>query len=531
MAQVTLQVRPAQAAPVAKGADFESDLQQAQRHFRSLSNPLDRYIYLRNLTASNPHAYYEFLYKDTEEILPFIYTPTVGDACEQYHKLPLKTRGLYISLNDKGNVLSKLKSWAHQDVAVVVVTDGERILGLGDLGANGMGISEGKITLYTAAAGVNPMQCLPVCLDVGTNNQALLDDPQYKGLRQRRCTGTEYDAFVEEFVTALQQWRPHVLLQFEDFGNNNAFRLLEKYRSRLCCFNDDIQGTACITLAGILSALRVSGQSLADQRVMFLGAGEAGTGIGELIAEFLQTRHGLSQQAAREHCFFLDSKGLVCASRTDLQHHKKPFAHDVPFQRTLKDAIAALKPTVLIGVSTIAGAFDADVISAMCANTPRPIVFPLSNPTSKSECTFAQAHAWSKGQVLFASGSPFDPLSTAEGTTLYPAQANNAYIFPAVGHAAVLTGCSSITGEVFLSAAEALAAMTPAEDLAQGRLFPAFSTIRSVSVKIIAQIAQHIVGAGLGTCPEGASQQGWERFAQACIWSPTQLPTDPSSRL
>ncbi|KAF6252741.1 cytosolic NADP malic enzyme [Scenedesmus sp. NREL 46B-D3] len=472
--------------------------------FRSIEKPIDKYLTLRDLLRLAPRVYYDLLLKHTEEILPYIYTPTVGEACENYHKLPLKTRGLYLTLHDKGSVLKKLQAWPVQEIKVAVITDGERILGLGDLGRNGMGISEGKITLYTAAAGVNPMQCLPICVDIGTNNPTYLEDPDYRGIKAPRVTGAEFDEFMGEVMESLQSWQPHMLVQFEDFGNNNAFRLLESWRHKMCAFNDDIQGTACITLAGLVSAARATGKPFNEHRVLFLGAGEAGTGIGELIATYLHLRHNMTMEEGRQHCFFLDSRGLVCKSRTNLQHHKQPFAHDVEFCPDLKSAIAALKPTAL------------DVVDAMCALNDRPIIFPLSNPTSKSECTYQEAYEWTKGKVLFASGSPFDPITDA-GVVHYPAQANNAYIFPAVGYAAVLAKSREITDEMFVLASEELSAMTDMEELEQGRLFPPFQSIRAISKVLTARVAEKMVAAGLGTVPEGCSD--WEAFVASNMWN------------
>eukprot|EP00775_Hariotina_reticulata_P013302 gene13302-13431_t len=489
--------------------------------FRSIEKPIDRYLTLRDLLRLAPKVYYDLLLKHTEEVLPYIYTPTVGEACENYHKLPLKTRGLYITLHDKGSVLKKLQAWPVQDIKVAVITDGERILGLGDLGRNGMGISEGKITLYTAAAGVNPMQCLPICVDIGTNTPRYLEDPDYRGIKAPRITGAEFDEFMTEVMEALQAWQPHMLVQFEDFGNHNAFRLLDSWREKMCVFNDDIQGTACITLAGLLSSSRATGKPFNEHRVLFLGAGEAGTGIGELIAHYLHLRHGLTLEQGRQHCFFLDSRGLVCKSRTNLQHHKEPFAHDVEFCPDLKTAIEKLKPTALVGVSTIANAFNKEIVDAMCALNDRPIIFPLSNPTSKSECTYAEAFEWTHGKVLFASGSPFDPITDAAGVVHYPAQANNAYIFPAVGYAAVLARSRGITDEMFVLAAEELSTMTDMEELEQGRLFPAFQNIRAISKVLSARVAEHMVEAGLGTAPEGCHD--WESYVAANMWTADEL--------
>lgn len=489
--------------------------------FRAIEKPIDKYLTLRDLLRLAPKVYYDLLLKHTEEILPFIYTPTVADACLNYHLLPLKTRGLYLTLHDKGRVAAKLREWPVQDIQVAVITDGERILGLGDLGRNGMGISEGKITLYTAAAGVNPVQCLPICVDIGTNNPAYLEDPEYKGIKAPRVTGAEFDEFMTEVMEALQAWQPHMLVQFEDFGNNNAFRLLETWRHKMCAFNDDIQGTACIALAGLLSASRATGKPFSEHRVLFLGAGEAGTGIGELIAQYLHLRHGLTLEQGRQHCFFMDSRGLVCRSRTNLQHHKEPFAHDVESCPDLLSAIRALRPTALVGVSTIAKAFNKEVVAAMCELNERPIIFPLSNPTSKSECTFDEAFEWTGGKVLFASGSPFEPITDASGVVHYPAQANNAYIFPAVGYAAILARSSAITDEMFVVAAEELSTMTDMQQLEQGRLFPPFQSIRAISKVLTARVAEHMVEAGLGTNPEGCSD--WEGYVAASMWTADRL--------
>lgn len=526
--------------PVA-AADRSPDTKDVQRTMQIVHDPkispIDKYIYLRNQQSRNPNVFYRGLVSHCEEMLPYLYTPTVGEACQRYHALPIPTYGLYLRATNSGNFLSMMRSLPQQDIQVVVVTDGERILGLGDLGAGGMGISEGKSLLYTAAAGVDPSAILPVCIDVGTANPSLLNDPSYKGLRQPRLTGAAYEAVIEEFISALKTWRPNAVLQFEDFGNHTAFQLLLKYRKRICCFNDDIQGTACITLAGLLSALRAEGTSLKDQRVLFLGAGEAGTGIGELIAIALEMKHGMTREEGRKHCYFIDSKGLVCASRTNLQSHKRAFAHDVPNCETLEEAVATLQPTVLIGVSTSRGAFTPEIMRTMAKMNTRPIIFPLSNPTSKSECTFQEAFNATDGRVLFASGSPF-PSITHQGKTYTPAQANNAYVFPAIGHAAALCNAKEITDGVFLLAAEALAGMTARENLEHGMLFPRFSNIRTVSCALMAAIADDMCASGLGSVPvdfesvvgKMTGQQGklsslsrrakWEAYTKAHMYDP-----------
>ncbi|CAL5223762.1 g6326 [Coccomyxa viridis] len=495
----------------------------ALEEVRAKNTDIDKYLYLKHLQRESEPAFYRLLLQQTEEILPIVYTPTVGEACQRYHRLPLTPVGLHLRATDPC-FLTKLQAWPHQDVRVVVVTDGERVLGLGDLGAGGMGIAEGKILLYTAAAGVDPQACLPVMLDVGTNNETLLADPLYKGLRQRRLVGADYWEVVERFMTSLKQWQPHTLVQYEDFANHHAFQLLEKYRGSHCCFNDDIQGTACITLAGLMSALRVTGGQLSEQRIMFHGAGEAGTGIAELIAIALHRMHGLSIEEGRKHCIFLDSKGLVCASRGDLQPHKQPFAHDIPYQKTLLDAVLEFKPTALIGVSTMRGAFSEGVLKAMSACNRRPIVFPLSNPTTKAECTFKEAMRASRGCALFASGSPFPSIRGPKGVELHAAQANNAYIFPAIGFAAILTRASHISDDAFLVAAKCLSEMTQKAEAYRGLLFPRFQSIQAVSLKLTCEVARLMVGPdGGGQLPEelaGQTNPDWEAFVANRMYKP-----------
>ncbi|GBG68534.1 hypothetical protein CBR_g3078 [Chara braunii] len=508
------------AAPVIVEKDVEELVAM-----RKQPTDLDRYLYVRHLQDNQPERFFKLLMHHAQELLPYVYTPTVGEACQKYHKLPFTTRGMYIRPENRGHILEMLKAWPHQDIKVVVVTDGERILGLGDQGAGGMGISEGKILLYTAMAGVNPSNCLPVTLDVGTNRETLLEDPEYKGLREKRLRGPAYDELVHEFVTALYEWQPHLLLQFEDFGNCNAFRLLDRYRPDYCSFNDDIQGTACVVLAGLVAGLRVTGRPLDQQKVLFLGAGEAGVGIGDLIAMAMVQKHGLSIEEARKHCFYVDSKGLVCKSRTDLQAHKVAFAHDIPFQPSLLEAVKAIRPTAIIGVSTIAGAFTEEIVRLMADINERPIVFPLSNPTSKAECTYVDAMAWTDEKVVFASGSPFPSLvGHVSGHTFYPAQANNAYVFGPIGMAAVLTKCKCITDGVFLKAADVLGSLTPESRLQSGMLFPAFSDMKVVSPQLIAQLCEYILETGLGTEPEDKGDADWLSYVKSKMFTPEPFP-------
>jgi malate dehydrogenase (oxaloacetate-decarboxylating)(NADP+) len=420
-----------------------------------------------------------------------------GLACQRFGHIFQRPRGLFVSADDRGRIATVLRNWPYQDARIIVVTDGERILGLGDLGACGMGIPVGKLSLYTACAGVHPTQCLPVILDVGTNNETLRNDPLYLGLRQPRLTGQAYDDFVEEFVVATQQVFPGVVVQFEDFANHNAFRLLARYRDRICTFNDDIQGTAAVALAGVFSALRVTGTPLGAQKVLFLGAGEAATGIADLIVEAM-VRDGVPRPAARARCWLVDSKGLVTRDRADLARHKAPYAHEHLPTADFAAAIRALEPTAIVGVAAVGGTFTREVVSEMARVNERPIVFALSNPTSKSECTAAQAYEWSDGRALFASGSPFDPV-TCGGKSFVPRQGNNSYIFPGVGLGAIACRARRVTDEMFLAAARTLADLVNEADLAQGSLYPPLSRVRDVSASIATAVAEIAFRNGLAS--------------------------------
>ena len=455
--------------------------------YKRKPDPLEKYIYLSSLQERNETLFYRLVLAHLEEMMPIIYTPTVGLACQKYAHIWRRPRGLYVSAQDHGRVKEILQNWPNPDVRIIVVTDGERILGLGDLGANGMGIPVGKLSLYTACAGVPPEQCLPVMLDVGTDNKALREDPLYLGLQQPRLRGAAFDALVDEFVTGVQIMFPRACIQFEDFGNSNAFRLLHKYQDRVCTFNDDIQGTAGVTLAGLLSSQRLTGTALPDQRFLFLGAGEAGIGIGHLICTAL-TAAGVPLDVARRQCFFVDSKGLVVKSRKDLVEHKLAFAHDEAPAATLLEAVERVKPTALIGVSGMPQTFDEKVVRAMARLNARPVVFALSNPTSQAECTAEQAYGWSDGRAVFASGSPFAPV-TLHGKTHVPGQGNNSYIFPGVGLGVAASEATRVTDEMFYVAARTLADLVTDADLAVGRIYPDLARIREVSAAIGVAVA------------------------------------------
>lgn len=478
-------------------------------NLRRKTSSLEKYIFLTSLQDRNETLFYRVITEHVEEMMPLIYTPTVGQACQEYGHIFRRPRGLYISIEDRGRVGELLGNWYEEDIRVIVVTDGERILGLGDLGANGMGIPVGKLSLYVACAGVHPSQCLPVTIDVGTNNRELLDDPLYIGLPIPRVTGPAYDELIDEFVQEVQKHYPYAVIQLEDFGNHNAFRLLNHYRDQIATFDDDIQGTASVTLAGIYAALQLTGQSLRDQRFLFLGAGEAGIGIGDLITAGLMAE-GLSESEARQHCWFIDSKGLVVQGRDHLVAHKLPYAHAHPFIPDLLSAVQTLKPTMLIGVSGQPQTFTQAVIEAMSAINDRPVIFALSNPTSKSECTAEQAYTWSNGRAIFASGSPF-PTVTYQGATFVPGQANNAYIFPGVGLGIALSGATRVTDEMFFEAAKALVSLVTADDLQQGRIYPALSRIREVSAHIAAAVAQVAYRDGLARFSQPDDVLGYVR--------------------
>ena len=469
-----------------------SQVEQVSRvlgNFRRLDNPLEKYIFLTSLHDRNEALFFRILMENPDEMLPIVYTPTVGLACEKFGHIFQRPRGIFVTAEDRGQVKELLRNWPHRDVAMIVVTDGERILGLGDLGSSGMGIPVGKLSLYTACAGIHPTQCLPVMLDVGTNNPTLRDDPLYLGLPRPRLTGAAYDELIEEFVSAAVEVFPGVVVQFEDFANHNAFRLLTKYRDRICTFNDDIQGTAAVALSGLCSALRVTGTPLDRQRVLFLGAGEAATGIADLVVAAL-VAGGADPAQARRSCWLFDSKGLVVASRLgELAEHKLPYAHQHAPQADFVAAIRELEPTAVIGVAAKAGGFTQAVVEAMCALNPRPIIFALSNPTSKSECTAEQAYAWSAGKALFACGSPFDPVTIGTRTWV-PRQGNNSYIFPGVGLGTIAVRSRRVTDEMFLAAATALAAQVTQHDLDQGSLFPPLAQVRDVSMKLAVAVAE-----------------------------------------
>jgi malate dehydrogenase (oxaloacetate-decarboxylating)(NADP+) len=460
---------------------------RVMRTLRSLPRDLDRYMALSSLQERNERLFYRTVLANLEEILPWIYTPTVGEACLAFSHIAREPKGFYITPADRGRIAKILGNWREKDVRVIVVTDGQRILGLGDLGANGMGIPVGKLALYTACAGIPPKQCLPVMIDVGTNKQDLLDDPFYIGYPRRRVSGRAYLGLVDEFVRAVQKRYPDALIQFEDFLTPDAYSLLNTYRDRVLCFNDDIQGTAAVALAGVYASTRITGRAFRDLRIMFLGAGSAATGIADLMVSAL-VADGVSLEDARRRLWFVDVNGLVTKGRTDLMPHNVPYAHEHR-QLGFIDAIEAVKAHVLIGATGAPGTFTPDVVERMCALNARPVLFALSNPTSRAECTAEQAYRWSRGQAIFVSGSPFGVV-TYDGREFRPGQGNNAYVFPGIGLGAVVCRARRIPDEMFLAAARTLAELVSRQDLESGALYPPLREIRRISLAIAISVAE-----------------------------------------
>jgi len=476
-------------------SSMEMQMERIEGHVDSLSTDLDKYIYLSDLQERNESLFYAMLQKDPVKYMPIVYTPTVGLACQTFGRIYRRPKGMFISVRNRGMMAEVLRNWPEKDVRWICVTDGERILGLGDLGAQGMGIPVGKLALYTACAGVPPDVTLPIVLDVGTNNEALLEDPFYIGVRQRRLQGQEYDDFIEEFVTAVQEVFPRCAIQWEDFANPNASPILERYRHRISSFNDDIQGTAAVGVAGVIAATRMKGERLKDQTYMFLGAGSAGIGIAELLWR-LMIDEGCTEEDARSRCWLLDSRGLIVASRPDVEGTQKaPYAHDHPEAATLIDAVRSVRPTVLIGTSTIAKAFTQEVIEHIASYCERPIIFPFSNPTSRSECTAEEAYTWTNGKAIFASGSPFKPVEI-NGRTIHPGQGNNVYIFPGVGLAAYAVDATNIPYKTFGVAARALAGMVAQEQFDKGLIYPPMSDIQKAAKVVAIACAEYLFDDG-----------------------------------
>jgi malate dehydrogenase (oxaloacetate-decarboxylating)(NADP+) len=476
-------------------------LQVARRRaeIAALPDDLQKYLVLSDLAARNETLFYAVLMSDPATYMPLVYTPTVGEACQKFAHIFRQAHGMFLPITARGRLRELVGNWPEEDVRFIVVTDGERILGLADLGDGGMAIPIGKLALYTACAGVPPQFCLPVVLDVGTNNQILLDDPLYQGLRQYRVRGDDYFAFVDEFVDAVTGRWPKCCIQWEDFANINAVPILARWRERICTFNDDIQGTAGVALAGIFAALRITGQLLAEQRFLYLGAGSAATGIAGLVS-LAMARGGLDLAAARRRNALFDINGLLVASRTDLADFQKPFAQERAPVASFVEAVRALRPSGIVGVSTVPKLFTRAVIEAMAEVNDRPIIFPYSNPTSRSECTAEEAYRWSGGRAIFASGSPFPPVELG-GRRFVPGQGNNVYVFPAIGMAVFAAEARRVTAEMFIAAAEAVAAEVGDEELATGLIYPPQSRILDASLHVAERVAAVIFDHGLAGVP------------------------------
>lgn len=507
---------------------MEEQLARTYQSYKQKPNDLERYIYLISLQDRNETLFYRLLEEHITEMMPIIYTPVVGEGCQQYSHIYRRPRGLYISYPRRDEIESILAN-AQDQPEVIVVTDGERILGLGDLGVGGMGIPVGKLSLYTLCAGIPPAATLPILLDTGTDNKTLLSDPLYLGWRHERIRGQQYDDFIEAFIEAVTRAFPNVLLQWEDFSKNNASRLLERYRDRLCTFNDDIQGTGAVTLAGLLTGVEVTGSKISKQRIVILGAGSSATGISDQIVSAMMSE-GLTRQEARSSIWLVDSQGLVHTGRVGLESLKQKFAQPLdlvsewnlerPDHISLMDVVANIHPTILIGTSAQPGAFTREIVSEMARHVERPIIFPLSNPTSKSEALPLDLIDWTDGRALVATGSPFSPV-VFEKRIVNIGQCNNAFIFPGVGLGVLASGARRVPTELFVAAARALAEFSPAMHDGAASLFPALEEVRRVSRRVAIAVA--LEAQRLGMAP-ASSREELERSIDEKMWTPRYVP-------
>ena len=506
---------------------IETQLSRVLLQLKGKATDLDRFIHLMNLLETNQTLFYHTLMSDPARFLYIVYDPTIGEACLKFDEIFRRPAGMYLSISRKGHVKEVLRNWPVKDVRVICVTNSGRILGLGDLGANGMGIPIGKLQLYTAAAGVPPEGLLPMYLDSGTNNETYLHDPLYLGLRQRRPSTEELYAFVDEFVEAVQEVFPNCCIHFEDWTGTDAIALLARYRDKVCSYNDDIQGTGGVTLAGLINSLKITGGVLREQRVLFLGAGSAAIGLADLIVS-AQVQQGVAPEVARQRIRMFDTQGLVVARRPGLAAHKRPYAHNLPPSKPFNHlelasecpqivgAVENFKPTALIGVSTVGRLFSREVVEAMSRLNERPIIFALSNPIEKHECLPEQAYAWSGGKAVYAGGVQFPPVHLA-GQTFLPSQANNLYIFPAVGMAIYATNAKRVTDEMFIEAAHAVADQVTSDQLKLGMLFPPQSSILEVEVQTAARVAKLVFDAGLARVDRPVNM---EAFIRSQLYEP-----------
>jgi malate dehydrogenase (oxaloacetate-decarboxylating)(NADP+) len=475
----------------------ELQLQRVNLQLGQKPTDLERYIYLMNLLDHNETLFYHTIMSDPARFLPIVYDPTIGEACLKFGHIYRQARGIYLSITRRGKVKDVLKNWPEKDVRFICVTDGGRILGLGDLGANGAGIPIGKLQLYTACAGVPPQFLLPMYLDAGTNNEQYLHDPLYLGMRKPRPATADLYSFVDELVQAVQEVFPKCCIHFEDWTGKDAVHLLQRYRDKYCVYNDDVQGTAGITLAGMINAAKIKGTKLKDEKYLFLGAGSAGIGLADLLCSALVAQ-GMSLKEAQSRVYMFDINGLLESTRKDLFDFQLPYAHQHAPTRDFVAAIDSIKPTTIIGVSTIGGAFNQKVIEAMARINERPVILALSNPTEHAECTPEQAYSWSKGKAIYAAGVQFPPVHY-NGQTFLPGQANNFYIFPAVGMAIFATQAKRVTDEMFIEAGQAVADQVPSELLKQGLLYPLQSNILESEIQTAARVAKLVFDSGLAT--------------------------------
>lgn len=504
-------------------------LARVYENYRRKDNDIERYIFLTALQDRNETLFYRLLQEHVTEMMPIIYTPTVGEGCRQYSHVFRRPRGLYISYPYRNEILSLLNNAPANDTEVIVVTDGERILGLGDLGVGGMGIPVGKLSLYTLCAGIHPAKTLPILLDVGTDNQELLSDPLYLGWRHERVRGKDYEEFIEAFVAAIQVKFPHVLLQWEDFSKHNAPRILERYRNRLCTFNDDIQGTGAVTVAGLLAATKLTGATLSEQRIVILGAGSAAIGICDQIVEAM-TIEGASEVEARANLWLVDSQGLVHTRRTKLEKFKQKYAQAIeriadwkiegPSLPDFSQVISKVQPTILIGTSAQPGAFSEGIVREMAKHVERPVIFPLSNPTSKSEATPIDIFRWTDGRAVVATGSPFPPIIVTDSGLIRIGQCNNSFIFPGVGLGVIASGARRVTDAMFVAAAQVLSDLAPVLQDSKAPLYPPLEQVRDVSFKVAVAVAREAHRAGLAK----VDLDKLEETISGKMWTPQYVP-------
>ena len=502
-------------------ADMEEQVQRVMENYRHHIDPLDKYTFLIGLADRNVTLFYRVLMENLLEMTPVMYTPTVGQACLQFGHIYRKNRGMYITRRHKGRIAEVLANWPTGEVDIIVISDGSRILGLGDLGANGMGIPIGKLVLYVVGAGLHPNRTLPILLDVGTNNEELLNDPLYLGMTHRRVPDDEFYEITDEFVQAATELWPQVLIQWEDFTNDKAFPLLNRYRDKVLCFNDDIQGTGAVALAGLLASMRLRQEHLSDQRIVFCGAGSAAVGIADMICAGIADEHSMSAEEARKLVWMCDSRGLVTKKREGgLEEHKIPYARDEKPAADLLDVVKRVKATVLIGASGHAHTFTESVIREMAVHCERPVIFALSNPTNKAECTAEEAYGWTGGKAIFASGSPFPPVRLG-GQILVPGQGNNMFIFPGIGLGAIASGATKVTDEMFFAAAKTLAHMVTVEELDAGTIYPDLGKIRQISLAIAAAVCRLAWDEGLARYAE---PDDIRLYVRDCMYHPAYRP-------